>query len=381
MSTPAVTPAESASAPIVEQEVSLQERLNNATEDEYKVWERTGEIPAVKPKSAEPPAKTEAPAASNEAPKETSAVEADATTPPVTTETAAAPEAVRPQKKRDIDGRVAQLLKERKEADEKWEARFAALESKLPKPQEPGVKTASPTVAEPGKPEPIKATDPEPELGGVNPLTGKPYATIAEWQKTHTAWLRAQVTAELEGKFTQSEQQRAQAEDQRKKNEAIGAKLALGKEKYPDFEKVAFNPDLALPLGSPADEFLRNSENAADVLYYLGQHPEVLQSFYRYVPGKDDKPGKLTGHFDQLIHPTLQTIELAKIEARLTAAAPTPSPTPKPSVTTKPLPPPPTVLSAKGSAAGDAAEEALKKKDFSAWEAEENRRERKGRRA
>ena len=366
---PAVTVAES--APVAEQEVSLQERLNNATEEEYKVWEKTGEIPAVKPKIEAPPAKPEASAASTE----DSAVKTDETIPPAKTETAAAPETAKPQKKRDADGRVAQLLKERKEEQERWEARFAELEAKLAKPKEPDVKTASSTVSEAGKPEPVKASDPEPELGGIDPETGKPFATIAAWQKVHTAWLRASLLTEVEGKFTKSEEQRAQAEQERVLNEGLRAKMEPGITKYADFEQVVTNPDLYLPRGSAVDIFIRNSENAAEVLYYLGQHPELLNSFYRDPTGKGGK----TGAYENVIHPTLQMIELAKIEARLTA--PPTVPAPKPSVLTKPLPPPPTVLSAKGSAAGDAVEEAIRKKSFADYEKAANESERRARRA
>lgn len=372
--TPAVTLAESASAPAVEeQEVTLQERLNNATEEEYKIWERGGDFPPVKPKSVEPPPKTEAPAAS----KETSAVAAGESKPPVTTETAAAPEAAKPQKKRDIDGRVAQLLKERKEAEEKWEARFDELSRQIQKPQESGVQTASPAVAEPGKPEPIKATDPEPELGGVNPQTGKPYATVADWQKTHTAWMRANLMAEVKGELTKTEQQRTEREQERVLNEGLSAKFEPGRAKYADFDQVVGNPRLFLPRGSTADIFIRNSEHAAEVVYHLGQHPEILQSFYRDPTGKEG----MTGSYENAIHPTLQAIELAKIEARLTAPAPV-TPTPKPSVQViKPLPPPPTVLSAKNSAAGDPIEEAVRNKNFADFEKAANESERRGRRA
>lgn len=373
------TPAAELTTPAVveEKEVSLQERLNEATPDEYKNWVKTGDIPPVKPKS-EPPPTTETSAVS----KESSATEK--------VETATVPETAKPQKKRDVDGRVAQLLKERKEADERWEARFKDLEGRL-KPAEPSAKSESSSAAD-TKTE-TKASDKEPELYvtdatgqqviGINPKTGKPFQTIAEWQKEHSAWLRAQITAEVDGKFTHTEKERQEKARIAKENESLASKLVVGKDKYADFEKVAFNPDLVLPNGSAADIFIRQSEQAADLLYYLGQHPEVLQGFYRYIPGKDDKPGALTGVFEQLIHPNLQMMELARIEARLAAGST--QPTPKSPVQTKVLPPPPTVLSANSSPAGDPVDEAIKIKDpqqrFAAYEAAMKSSERKARRA
>ena len=82
--------------------------------------------------------------------------------------------------------------------------------------------------------------------------------------------------------------------------------------------------------------------------------------------------------YENVIHPNLQAIELAKIETRLTSSTPV---TPKPSAHPKPLPPPPTVLSARSSPAADAVEEAVSKKDFAAYERAANASERKARRA
>ena len=262
------------SAPAAEEEVSLQERLNNATEEEYTTWVNTGDMPPIKPKiektEAPAPPKTETPAASKETETPTAA-EVDATKPSPKTETAAAPVAAKPQKKRDGDARILQLLEERKQEREEWAKRLEELEKRIPTAAEPSAKSESSSAAE------IKADDPEPELGGVNKKTGKPYATVAEWQREHTAWLRAQMSAEFEGKLTKSEQQRQQAEQDRILNEGLAQRLEPGRTKYPDFEQVAFSPELFLPRGSTADLFIRSSDNAAEVLYYLGQHPEVLK--------------------------------------------------------------------------------------------------------
>ncbi len=396
---PAVIAAESASAtePTESQEVSLQERLNNATEEEYKTWERTGDIPPVKPKAKteEPPPKTETPAASNavatEVAKEPSAAAAGEPKLPAKAETAAVPEPARPQqKKRSGDARIQQLLDERKQRDEQWQARIDEIERRLPKPAESDVKTASSAAAEPGKTQ-AKA---RPKLADTDPKTGKPFASIDAWSDAVDEWYDQRLEAKLTERLAQSEQHRTFEEQERKAQQELAPKWKPGIDKYPDFAAVAGNPDLLLPRFGAADIFLRNSENAAEVLYYLGQHPEILQRFYRYTPGpndrkaKDGQPGLLTGKWENLVDPVLQTIELTKIETALTgaasatAAAIVPPPAQKPPAAPhKPLPPPPTVLSAHGSASGDPIEEAVKNKSFADYEKAANAAERKARRA
>lgn len=381
MSTTAVTPAAPAAATEVTEtpEVSLQERLNAATEEEYKTWERTGDIPPVKPKSDTTPPKTETSAASTE--KAPSAAAPGESTPPVATETAAAPETARPQKKRNADARIQQLLEERKEEREKWEARLKEIEGRIPKPAEASAstKTDSQSAAGDGKTE-AKATAAEPELGGINPKTGKPFQTIAEWQKEHTAWLREQMLSEVKGELTKTEQQRQHAENERKLNEELSIRLEPARKKYADFTQITGNEDLLIPRGSAADLYIRQSENPGEVLYYLGQHPDILASFLRETTAKDAK----FRTFENVVHPQLQFLELAKLEARLmatpvpAAAAPVAS---KPSAPPRPLPAPPTVLAANTSAAGDAVEEALKKKSYADYEKAANASERKARRA
>lgn len=362
----AVTVAPAAATEPVEQEISLQERLNSATPEEYKTWEKGGDFPPIKPKSAEPPPKTETPAASTE----TTPTETGESKPPAV-ETAPASESGKPpQKKRSGDARILQLLEENKRDREASEKRIAELESKLAKPE--GVKPASP--AEPAKVEPKKS---RPRLGDNDPKTGKPFATIADWEIATDVWdveREKALQSQIDERLTKAEQQRESAETERKEIGELRKKIDAGKSKHADFDQVAFNPDLFLPRGSIADMFIRQSENPAEVLYYLGAHPEILTRFYRDPSGQSGK----TGQYENAVHPTLQAIELARIEATLNAPA---TPTPKPSAPTKPLPPPPTVLSAKGSAAGDPSEEAVKNKSFADYEKAENARERRQRRA
>lgn len=349
--TPAVIETESAPVETVETpEVSLQERLNQATPEEYTNWERTGDIPPVKPKSTPP--KEEAPAAS----KEPSAVEAGEKKPPTSTETAAATEAARPQKKRNGDARILQLLEENKRDREASATRIAELEARLPK-AEPDVKTAPSTVP--------SGDRPKPQASDIDPATGKPkYKTMEEVWDAREVW--------NEERRTKADQERTRVEQERLLETELVKRLKPAYDKYPDFVSVTGNDNLMILKGSAVDLFLRDSDNPGELLYHLGKNPQILEGFYNY----DSK----TGQWSNKVNPARQFRELTTLENTLTAA-PKPTPTiPKPSASTKPLPPPPTVLSANGAPSGDPVDEAVKKKSYADYEKAANAEEKKARR-
>lgn len=345
--TPAVIETES--APVVEavEETSLQERLNSATEDEYRKWETTGEFPAIKPKSEAPPTKEEAPAAS----KEPSAAEAGEKNPPVKVETAATTEVATPQKKRNGDSRILQLLEENKRDREAAAARIAELEARLPKPAEPDVKAAP--SAPTGK-------RPKPQAADLD-AAGKPkYKTMEEVWDAREVW--------NEENRKEADQQRVQAEQEQLLERELTTRLKPAAEKHADFVEVTTNPNLIIPKGSAVDLFLRNSDDPGELLYHLAKNPQILESFYNY----DFK----THEWGNKVNPIRQVKELTALESSLTAA---PAP-PKPSAPTKTLPPPPTVLSSHGAPSGDPVDEAVKKKSYADYEKAANDAERKARR-
>src|ERR1700683_2417968 len=367
------TPAEVVSATAAEEEVSLQERLNSATDEERTIWERGGEFPPIKPKTP----KTETPAVSEEkdniaAP---TARKPDANNPSGKPEPAAAPVAAKPQK-RNGDARILQLLDERKKEREEFERKLADLESRLPKPAEPSVKTESQSAA--AKTETKKA---RPKLGDIDSKTGKPFATIAEWETAVDAWEEERdkgLEERINQRLTQTEQQRTEQEKEQNASYELHQKFEPTRKKYADFDTVIRNEALLIPRGCPADLFVRSSKNSGEVMYYLAQHPEILASFVK----ETTKPGDKLRSFEDILPKDAQYMQLARIEAQLTHIPETPkTDIPKPSASTKPLPPPPTVLSAHGSPSGDPVEAAIKNKDFAAYEKEANAAERRARRA
>ena len=283
----------------------------------YDEFRKSGKIPEAKPAETE--------AIEHKEPESSEAAES-ATAKPVVTRPESATGT--PQGKKDAASRLKEVLEDRKRDREL----IRQLTEKLSAPA--SVKPTSQPTSELEK----KDAKAKPKLGDNDPKTGKPFTSLEAWSDAVDEWNTERFNQELETRLSKAEQTHQQTAQQQRANEELGAKLAVGKTKYPDFEKVAFNPELTIPVGSAVDVFVRNSDNAAEIMYYLGQHPDILNSFYRYEPGKDDMPGKLTGMFHQLIHPTLQMMELAKIEARL-AAEVAPVKTPARTITQAPRPP------------------------------------------
>jgi hypothetical protein len=232
-----------------------------------------------------------------------------------------------PRRKANGEQRKNQLQEEIREA-----ARvLKEIREETEKLRKPASQAAA---AEPEKKvEPKTESEPEPDLGGINVKTGKPFATIAEFQKEHTAWLRAQISAETEGRFKTVEARTKAEAEEKFLNEGLQQKFAPGVEKYSDFKEVVGNPALFLPRGSAADIFIRNSDNAAEMAYHLGKHPEILAKFYRDPSGNKG----MTGVWENAIPPSLQMIELARLELQITSQN-TPKP-PARTITQAPRPP------------------------------------------
>ena len=290
----------------------------------YDEWRKSGKLPDGKPVEHEevtPKVQEEEIESLEEEPE-------SATGKPAVTR--AVPAAAKPQgKKKTGDERIQELANRNRELLERLE--------RLERAPQPSAEPKREAAASQPAAETKKA---KPKLGDNDTKTGKPFTSLEAWSDAVDQWNEERLNTVLEERLTKAEQAHSQADQKRRADEDLGSKLIVGREKYDDFDKVAFNPELTIPIGSPVDIFVRNSENSAELLYHLGKHPEILNKFYHYVPGKDDRPGKLTGVFEQLVHPTLQMMEMAKIEARLARDSETPvkQPSAKP-ITQAPRPP------------------------------------------
>jgi hypothetical protein len=281
--------------------------------------------------------------------------------------TAAAPRTTPPQKK-GRDARIQELLADRKRDRERidtLERQHAAPREETPAPQPAAAKAAAPN---------------EPKLTDIDPTTGKPkYTTMDQYLADVRKFDREQIFAEFDGRQTKAQQERTEAEQKRvqAENEQVISKewtkrVDAAREKYPDFDDVALRPDdpsFCIPPGSAADLFILESDHGTDVLYYLGQHPEVLEGFYN-VSARDAKGNYRWGN---KLSPIAQARALAKIEAQFEAAPAPPKPPSAKRVTN--APPPPHQVSGKNTTSLDEVEKAVNDDDQAAYVSAANARD------
>lgn len=210
-----------------------------------------------------------------------------------------------------------------------------------------------------------KAGNPRPKLDDLDPKTGKPkYATYADYEAAKDQWLQDEAIRKFQETSAKSEGERRQQEAERTIGVELNKRFEKGRSKHADFDKVALNPDLTIPRGSVTDAFLLDSDHTAEVLYYLGKHPEVLQGFYE---GFDAKTGK----YSNKITPQRQFRKLMEIEAEV-SKAPEAAPR-KPVITNAPRPPHQT--SGQGGVQKDAVAQAVEDGDQETYNREQNARE------
>jgi len=150
---------------------------------------------------------------------------------------------------------------------------------------------------------------------------------------------------------TESNLQRAQETTE---NASLAATAdAVGKrgvDKYSDFEEVVQDALMAMPPSPQALQRLVKLENAEDVFYHLGQHPDLLE--------------KITA-----MEPMDQTLEFGKISARLAGSAKVAAKT----TTAKPMPTTPRGTNGQFAKDSDASYERMLKASRNTWQKRENK--------
>jgi hypothetical protein len=334
MNTPAVTPDASAAT-------KMEHALETGFLPEDPHYRKTGQFADTEAAPAaateeKPPAKEEAPAASDAEPAAASAAAEPQEKPGKTAATS--------------ESRWAKITRENRELRD----RLARLEAAPPQRET----QQAPQPAAEAKP-PIPGLV-EPQVGDKNPDGSWKYKTHEDYLSAVRKYDREYLKAELrqDNEKTLREQQQAQAE--RTIAESMVKKFEGTRAKYTDFEQVAFNPDLLIPKYSVTDVFLLESDHAGEVLYYLGQHPEITQSFY----GDHDVK---TGKFTNKMTPPRQFRKLMEIETEVSK----PAPAPKITQASRP----PHQVSGKGTVAKDAVEQAVEDNDTEAYIRVQNERE------
>lgn len=117
--------------------------------------------------------------------------------------------------------------------------------------------------------------------------------------------LAAYKAEEIVGKkLTDLQKQGQEAMRQRQQHEAQSAfreREDAAREKYADFDEVAYNP--ALPITDAMAETIQQADNGTDLAYYLGKNPSEAARIAK-------------------LSPFLQAKELGRLEAKLPASVP-----------------------------------------------------------
>jgi hypothetical protein len=315
----AVTPADSASAT----------DLNIPAGADYDKWRMTGEMPSEQTEESAPSEET------------------SATTEEAVTEAESAP--APPQEKRETsprtENRWAKLSRENRELRDRLAALETASEGRETQQEPPPAKVE--TKAE------------GPTIYDKNPDGSWKFKSHQEFQDAVRKWDRESLKAELKAETEQSVRQQEIERAERTISEGFVRRLEPTRAKYADFDSVAFSPDLLIPKGSVADLFLIDSDHAGEVLYYLGQHPEITKGFY----GNYDLK---TGRFANKELPTRQFRKLMEIEGQF-------SKVPAKRVTS--APPPPRETGGRGTTSADEVEQAVKDEDYRSYAAAANARD------
>lgn len=354
MSTPAVTPDASA-APVSESPKQSEHSTFLPTDKHYRM---TGE----RPEAALP--------TSEEEKLETTSAETEGASAASDSDTAAASEAATTQDKLEkgpaetkssqtSETRWQKITRENRELREKL-ARAEGADSARRETQQ-----ASQPATE------VKAgARPEPKIDDVDAKTGKAkYTTWDDFQKDQRAWDREEAIRSFQESTSKTAKEREQQQQLAAIGKSLAEKFAPVRAKYPDFDAVALNPDLLMPMNSVTDVFMQDSEHAGEVAYYLGQHPDILQGFY----GDFDKK---TGKFTNKITPQRQFRKLMEIEAKVTGdKSSSEKPTLVPAKPVTQAPRPPNQVSGKGTVAKDAVEQALADGDQDTYRREMNARD------
>jgi hypothetical protein len=249
-------------------------------------------------------------------------------------------------------------------------------QSSQPQPRSEAAQVSQPAT------ETAKAA-PKPKIDDVDAKTGKPkYKNFSEYEDAKDAWLRQETIREFQETTAKTQRETAQQQAEREIGKTLAKKFEGPRAKYADFDKVALGEHLVIPKGSVTELFMLDSDHAGEVLYHLGQHPEILQGFYANYDPK-------TGKFQSLITPQRQFRKLMEIEATLSgsgssgsgagaAAAAAAAGDNSSSSSAKPVTQasrPPHQVSGKGTVAKDAVEQALDDGDFETYQRAQNAKE------
>jgi hypothetical protein len=166
---------------------------------------------------------------------------------------------------------------------------------------------------------------------------------LMQYASERSAWAARQETARV----LEAERYRVQQEQlkqaQQQVEQAYSDRIAKTAEKYDDFDEIARNPDVK--VSGVMAEAIVYSDNGPEMQYYLGKNPAEAERIMK-------------------LPPTIQLMELGKIEAKLAGTPAPAAPTP-PKIST--APPPITPLKTGDSAPASKAPEDMSMDEYKAF--------------
>ena len=150
------------------------------------------------------------------------------------------------------------------------------------------LKTPKREVEETTKEEVVEDKSKQPEKLRARPksddaVDGKPkYKDWSEYEDDLLAWNREKIFAELDernAKLTREQQIEAA---NKTIEQSWRERVVKSREAHADFDEIALaedGPGKLIQPGSLVDEWIMDSENGAELLYYFGQHPDELLKF------------------------------------------------------------------------------------------------------
>ena len=283
-------------------------------------------------------------------------------------------------------GRKENRWQKRERELRELKAENARLKSQSSQPQPRSETQQSSTTQTANETKTAKAA-PKPKIDDVD-AAGKPkYKNFAEYEDAKDDWLRKETLREFSETQAKSQQLTEQQTREREIGQSLTKKFEPVRAKYADFDKFALNdidlqtgkpkysdaPVLTIPKGSAAETFFMDSENAGEVLYYLGHHPEILNDCYSV--------NKTTGAVTSLVPPARVFRKLMEIETSLTGSGSGAGANGESSTSSSSAKPvtqasrPPHQVSGKGTVAKDAVEQALDDGDFETYQRTQNAKE------
>lgn len=171
----------------------------------------------------------------------------------------------RPPKGRDAESRIKELVWKGKNKDEQidyWREQYERVTQARQEVQQ------TPAQQEPENNLPAAPVPPD----RFDYDSDEDYSkAVSTYQQKNAQWVSEILTQREQAAAAKQQETHRQAVFN-ERQQTLKTKMDAGREKYADFEAVAFNP--TVPLTSAMTETIIDADNSADIAYHLGTNPQ-----------------------------------------------------------------------------------------------------------